>query len=1389
MNNVSIYGGNYTLRTVPEEFQSSLTIRNYSGSTATVYRVENGQPVVALSLAPLQEIYPYQIGFRSGEALVFEMGDARYNFVAPTRAQIYLTPYGPLVNNQNPQSFDDKGKTWNSDWGYGLINVAASLELSGTPTTLSNLDGANNFAALQAIKAPDAWEAGYTGKGIIVAVIDKGVASHTKLDAALVKGYDFADRDDDPTPSPGYSHATGVASIIAASHQPTSSGPDVWGVAPDVKILNLRTGDTLLSDAEAIRWSADNGARVCVVPMNGDWAILNKAFVDAVQYAFEKNVVVVIIGGNFSRYGGSAYSLAARYEYTALIGNNETGFELVQKNLSAIAVGDFVLTKDALSPFTNVPGQTPFPWVVAPSTGYVADLNGGYSYWEDGGTSFAGPYVAGLAALLFQKYPNASAQFIIERIIAGAAVPENHAPTFTPGPISSDLSMIVGTPGDAVITAKSSSIIFANGGAPLIQGSPLGDRISTGPGGHVVYGNGGRDEILGGSGTDRLFGGAQSDMLAGSAGNDTLTGAGGNDQLFGGDGDDVLDGGSGVDEASYTGRFSDYHVQFEGENLIIEDLRKASGQPIENYQNYIKPDGRDTLTGIEKLRFADRQFNIINNQLQEVSVDATVLKSGGAAFKTVAEANRSFGSNDSHLVWIENASSRDLRLSVVGAGDFWFYPILPANATGYQAIPFNIAEGQTILLESADGAIQFGFSAAEPGRLFITDAGNYFQAKPQYQTIVGEDVWDSYLGYGLINYALALGVATGSALSTEGKNNHAALNTVGASAAQAAGLTGKGVTIAIIGAGIASHAAINDKILASYDVGTGTSSAQPTVSIDHDLSVASILVGTGGELSGGKVTGVVPDAKLLNVRVSGADETGFAKGIYWAIERGAKVILLEMSSGQGSYPPSFYDAVRFAYDHNVVVVCTSGNYSEYGGTSLGLVARDGIALVNGNYNMKTSDAFDSSNVAGDYLSSWVVAPSSGYVLTASGELQYWEDGGCSYAGPYVAGLAALLFEQNPGATAKFVIDKITSSASLPAREEPPAQGRIIYCDSYDDQISSGLGNDTIYDGAGDNQIDGGPGRDEVVFRDRLALVTLRVEGNKIIVLSESQGTDTLINVETLRFADRTISTADILRDFQPKGFNFLTPDGFKGVIGGTGTVIGTRGAQDISVASKAGTITFDASFNAGGDTIRLPGDAETWTIARSGSSAKLVSADLTVLIPVGTVGANIKFADGSRKLIYEGGAFKIGAQSFSADASAIVAPSSGAQDPTIQLEATARLILATNGEAQVGGKVTVTGTADGRESISIIGGTITFDASFNRGGDVVDLLGKASGFSATRSGSSAIITNGTDRVTIPVGTFGTDILFDDTSLVLAFTNGAFQIGSQVLSASNAPIIG
>lgn len=122
----------------------------------------------------------------------------------------------------------------------------------------------------------------------------------------------------------------------------------------------------------------------------------------------------------------------------------------------------------------------------------------------------------------------------------------------------------------------------------------------------------------------------------------------------------------------------------------------------------------------------------------------------------------------------------------------------------------------------------------------------------------------------------------------------------------------------------------------------------------------------------------------------------------------------------------------------------------------------------------------------------------------------------------------------------------------------------------------------------------------------------------------------------------------------------------------------------------------------------------------------------------------------------------------------------------------ARLILS-SGEA-VGlssGTYTVFGTATGSETVSF-GETavVTFDASFNAGGDTIDLAGNAADYTVVRSGSQVILTNASGgSFTIPVGTAGATISFDDGDRTLAFNSvaGQIELGDQAVTSTAATV--
>lgn len=110
-----------------------------------------------------------------------------------------------------------------------------------------------------------------------------------------------------------------------------------------------------------------------------------------------------------------------------------------------------------------------------------------------------------------------------------------------------------------------------------------------------VAGAGEGGAVLLGAGDDRFTGASAAvDDVEGGSGDDWIAAGGGDDRIHGGPGDDILDGGAGRDTAIYGGGAGDYLLTFDAATgaLAVHDKRTAG-------------DGRDALSSIERLEFAD----------------------------------------------------------------------------------------------------------------------------------------------------------------------------------------------------------------------------------------------------------------------------------------------------------------------------------------------------------------------------------------------------------------------------------------------------------------------------------------------------------------------------------------------------------------------------------------------------------------------------------------------------------------------------------------------------------------------------------------------------------------------------------------------------------------
>jgi hypothetical protein len=143
-------------------------------------------------------------------------------------------------------------------------------------------------------------------------------------------------------------------------------------------------------------------------------------------------------------------------------------------------------------------------------------------------------------------------------------------------------------------------LLLGGDGQDTLVGGQDGDTLDGGHGQDLLLGGAGADLLLGGAGQDELRGGAGADVLDGGAGQDELAGGAGDDLLTGGAGNDDISGGAGRDTAIFQGQRSDYLIIDGCDGEVI--VRGISGAG--------RLDGRDVLSGVELLRFADMTLEV-----------------------------------------------------------------------------------------------------------------------------------------------------------------------------------------------------------------------------------------------------------------------------------------------------------------------------------------------------------------------------------------------------------------------------------------------------------------------------------------------------------------------------------------------------------------------------------------------------------------------------------------------------------------------------------------------------------------------------------------------------------------------------------------------------------
>jgi subtilisin family serine protease len=274
-------------------------------------------------------------------------------------------------------------------------------------------DSSTVDANLTQIGAPDAWQAGYTGAGVRVAVLDTGVdASHPDLAGRVTESVNFTD-DADAVDRNG--HGTHVAATIAGSG--AASKGRHRGVAPDARLLVGKVLNAYGWGEEswliaAMEWAAPRAQVVNMSLGTFEYSDGNDALSAAVDaLSHRTGALFVAAAGNSGPHEGTVGAPGAAS--TAL-------------TVGAVDGTDTLADFSSRGPLINT--RWIKPEIVAPGVDIISARAAGTAmgrviderYTAASGTSMATPHAAGSAAILKQRYPAWRGEQLKASLVASA---------------------------------------------------------------------------------------------------------------------------------------------------------------------------------------------------------------------------------------------------------------------------------------------------------------------------------------------------------------------------------------------------------------------------------------------------------------------------------------------------------------------------------------------------------------------------------------------------------------------------------------------------------------------------------------------------------------------------------------------------------------------------------------------------------------------------------------------------------------------------------------------------------------------------------------------------------------------------------------------------------
>lgn len=567
--------------------------------------------------------------------------------------------------------------------------------------------------------------------------------------------------------------------------------------------------------------------------------------------------------------------------------------------------------------------------------------------------------------------------------------------------------------------------------------------------------------ITGTTGNDTLQGTDSADEIRGLAGNDALSGGAGDDILDGGAGNDTLDGGAN------TGGWGDFAAFFDAATGVTVDLTAGTASDGQG--------GTDTLSGIEGVQ--DTRFDDIlkgnsgRNYFQMGAGDDSVDGQGGLDNVQYVGATAGVTINLRTGTATGSAIGSDKLSSIESASGSYF--------------------NDTITLGDFDG----GGASGHAGDDSLTGGTR------------NDNFWGGS-GNDTINGGSGAGIDAALYSQTDFDGGTKALTNKGVNVNLKTGIAidNWGDTDTLIGIEFAGGSTLDDVLTGgnpangagatdgfegfrglggndSIDGGTGYDV------VYYDNSPGAITVTLGGTASGTASDGWGGTDRLINIEdvrgsAFGDTLTGSDSGVYESFEGMAGN---EVIDGKGGRDRASYDSSPAAINVNLA---TGVALDGFGGTD----TLRNIEEVRGS-------AFNDT-IVGDGKANFLEGRLGDDTL----------DGG--------AGHDFAIYSNSSGGV---TVNLATGKASGAAGNDTLAGIETVWGSAFADALTGDAASNGLRGGGGNDTIDGGAGTDAAIFVNARSTYTVSKSATGLGVVSTTEGSDTLTNIERLHFSDTRLA--------------------------------------------------------------------------------------------------------------------------------------------------------------------------------------------------------------------------------------------------------------------------